>query len=58
MMDNAQDITRSLTCAATLAANHTAAKWQLRLKPIDNLMSDMKVILSNVRKHIITVRVY
>ncbi|XP_060569051.1 E3 ubiquitin-protein ligase DCST1-like [Ruditapes philippinarum] len=41
IVDNAQDITRSLTCAAQLAANHTKAKWKFRLQPVGNVMKDM-----------------
>ncbi|XP_052818331.1 E3 ubiquitin-protein ligase DCST1-like [Mya arenaria] len=42
MVDNAQDITRSLTCAAELSANQTAAKWKFRLKPVGNVLKDMQ----------------
>ena len=42
-MDNAQDITRSLTCAAELVANHTATKWKFRLQPVGNVLKDMQV---------------
>ncbi|XP_053401543.1 E3 ubiquitin-protein ligase DCST1-like isoform X2 [Mercenaria mercenaria] len=41
IVDNAQDITRSLTCAAQLSANHTKAKWKFRLQPVGNVMKDM-----------------
>ncbi|KAL4235199.1 DC-STAMP domain-containing protein [Mactra antiquata] len=41
IVDNTQDITRSLTCSAELSANHTAAKWKFRLQPVGNVMKDM-----------------
>ena len=44
MIDNAQDITRSLTCAAELVANHTATKWKFRLQPVGNVLKDMQVL--------------
>ena len=44
MIDNAQDITRSLTCAAELVANHTATKWKFRLQPVGNVLKDMQVV--------------
>jgi len=44
LVDNAQDITRSMTCAAELSANQSATKWKFRLKPLENVMKDMRVI--------------
>ena len=53
IIDNAQDITRSLSCASELIANHTAAKWKFRMQPVGNVLKDMQVctisILSWVR---------
>lgn len=43
IVDNTQEITRSMTCAAELTANHSKLKMKFRLKPIGNLLTDMKV---------------
>ncbi|XP_063424227.1 E3 ubiquitin-protein ligase DCST1-like [Mytilus trossulus] len=38
IMDNGKEITRTLSCAAELSANHTRAKWELKMKPLEDAM--------------------
>ena len=45
IIDNAQDITRSLSCASELIANHTATKWKFRMQPVGNVLKDMQVCM-------------
>ena len=47
---NGKEITRSLSCATELAANHTAAKWELKMKPLGDVMQQFQVKHVNLYK--------
>lgn len=40
---NGREVTRSLSCATELIANHSHSKWELRMKPIQGIMMDLQV---------------
>ena len=42
---NGKEITRSLSCSVELSANHTLAKWKLKMKPLENVMDEFQVSL-------------
>jgi len=42
---NGKEITRSLSCSVELSANHTRAKWKLKMKPLENVMDEFQVLL-------------
>ncbi|CAC5364971.1 unnamed protein product [Mytilus coruscus] len=46
IMDNGKEITRTLSCAAELSANHTRAKWELKMKPLEDAMKQWQVNMS------------
>lgn len=39
---NGKEVTRSLSCAAELVLNHTMSKWELRLKPVGDILVDIQ----------------
>lgn len=51
-MDNGKEITRTLSCAAELSANHTRAKWELKMKPLEDAMKQWQVRLLNTPKQV------
>ncbi|KAH3769166.1 hypothetical protein DPMN_170415 [Dreissena polymorpha] len=51
IVNNTQEITRTLACSAELSANQTMTKWQFRFAPIGNVFKDMQAegfMLKNV----------
>ncbi|XP_055955232.1 E3 ubiquitin-protein ligase DCST1 [Patella vulgata] len=42
LMNNAQEVTGSLSCITELLANHTASKWELRLKPLGDSLKELQ----------------
>ena len=42
---NGKEITRSLSCSVELSANHTRTKWELKMKPLENVMDEFQVSL-------------
>ncbi|KAI8770579.1 E3 ubiquitin-protein ligase DCST1 [Biomphalaria glabrata] len=41
ILSNGKEIVRSLSCTASLLANHTLTKWKLRLAPVEHAFGDV-----------------
>lgn len=42
IVDNLREVTRSMSCLAQLLANHTMAKWKLRLSPLKGAVEELQ----------------